>query len=133
MCTQTNIEHLLIRLGSQSLPDRIDTMINAALETNGYYELPRAADTWSSQMVEIKSHGVSADGSSQEEAIRNWMKVAKNQMEASAAISLLRCDDHIHGDALKAACRTVLNHQGPTPHADHTLATQLLAVLERCA
>lgn len=131
MCIYTDIGHLLARLDHQTLPERIDTMTNAALETSGYYNLPRDGDTWSSQMVEIKAHGISAQGASQEEAIRNWMKVAQNQMEAAAASSLLCSPDAIPVNDMKTACQTVMK-QG-AHHPEFRRAEMLLDVLKRTA
>ena len=98
-------------------------------ECSGYYEVPRISDTWSSQMVEISIHSVTADGSSQEEAIRNWQVVAKNYNKAAAASATLCSPDAIPVQDMKAACETVMR-QGVN-HSDYDRARMLLEVLER--
>ena len=133
MCIHSPIQHILARLTEQTTSERIDTMSNAAQETSGYYNVPRIGDTWSSHLVEISISGIYAEGESQEEAIRNWMCVAQNQIDAQNASALLHSQDRIHADDMKAACKTILNHRGPAPHPDHRMAEQLLDVLERCA
>ncbi|KPU83773.1 hypothetical protein JI58_07635 [Marinosulfonomonas sp. PRT-SC04] len=131
MCKHTDIQHLLARLNCQTLPERIDTMTNAALETSGYYNVPHTGDTNGSQMVEIKIHDAFAEGASQEEAIRNWIKVAKNSIETAAASALLCSPDTISIEDMKAACEKIMS-QGAA-HQDYNRAQLVLDVLRRAA
>jgi hypothetical protein len=125
------IQHLVTRLAAQQLSDRIDTMMNAAIETGGYYEQPRAADNWSSHMVEIKAHNLSADGSTDAEAIRNWIRVAENHLDAERAAATITATHQVPTDTLRRACKTVIHHRGTAPHPLHARAELLLGVLER--
>lgn len=82
MCDPSAVQHLLTRLKAQAPTARIDTVCNAALESGGYYNQPRLGDNWSSQMIEIRAHNLFAEGSTDAEAIRNWMRVAENACRA---------------------------------------------------
>jgi len=125
------IQHLVTRLTAQTLTSRIDTMMNAAIETGGYYEQPRAGDNWSSHMVEIKVHHLSADGSTDAEAIRNWIRVAENHIQAEHAAATITADHQVPAADLRNACQTVVNHRGSRPHPLHARAELLLGVLDR--
>lgn len=57
--------------------ERADFMIGAALESGGHYHTPEPQNTWDSQRVEIKAHGIFAEGESDAEAIRNWQRAAE--------------------------------------------------------
>ena len=125
------IAHLINRLANQSHASRIDTMMNAAIETGGYYEQPRAGDNWSSHLVEIKVHNLSADGSTDDQAIRNWIRVAQNHIDAERAAATITAPGQVSSDDLRNACQVVINHRGTAPHPLHARATLLLDVLER--
>lgn len=60
-----------------------DRFINEVIETGGTYTKP-ADDGWASHMFEVSLHGVSAYGSDEDEAIRNWMIAAHRQSDGYA-------------------------------------------------
>lgn len=61
-----------------------DAFIAEIRETGGFYEAPER-DTWSSHMFEIGLHGVTTFGADEDDAIRNWIRAAKVQIDNMAA------------------------------------------------
>lgn len=62
-----------------------DAVINEIIETGGTYTPARPQgdrDTWGSHLFEISLHGVYGSGQCEDEAIRNWKKVALTQIPA---------------------------------------------------
>lgn len=59
---------------------RAESFMNEALETGGSYIPPREGDGLASHLAEINLHGFSASGASEEEAQRNWMRMARRAM-----------------------------------------------------
>ncbi|QIZ79053.1 hypothetical protein [Thalassovita gelatinovora] len=53
-----------------------DAFMNEGMET-GDADLILRADTKSSHLIEIRLHGATAFGATEDEAIRNWKKVAR--------------------------------------------------------
>ena len=51
------------------------------IATGGSYIVPNARDTWASHMVELSLHGICARGDDEAEAIRNWTRIARAQMD----------------------------------------------------
>lgn len=92
---------------------QFDFLMNAALETHGYFKTPRKSDNWDTQMVEIKAHNIFADGADLSEAIRNWRLVARRQVSVqqqveSAEYVLRQPPGHNGDDVIRKACQTIL-------------------------
>ncbi len=69
-----NLDHL-------SAADQHDAFINEVLESNGYFTAPKHDR---SHLWELSLHGVRATGSSEEEAIANWKRLAARELEGLA-------------------------------------------------
>ncbi|MGH1447406.1 MAG: hypothetical protein ACRBBO_15335 [Cognatishimia sp.] len=59
---------------------RTESFMHEALETGGSYVPARDGDDWASHLAEIDLHGFHASGASEEEAQRNWMRMARREM-----------------------------------------------------
>ncbi|WP_407496806.1 hypothetical protein [Pseudooceanicola sp. MF1-13] len=73
------LQALLTSLECLGPDDQKDLIINEVIETGGVYCAPRPVDTdnWSSHLCEMRLHGISASGATEEETIRNWKKAAQ--------------------------------------------------------
>ena len=112
MCIHNTLARALETLELLGTPGRHDFLVMAALETGGYFHMPERANNWDSQMVEIKAHGISADGADLEEAIRNWMLVAGRQARVQQRVERAEnvlCQPDTDPETLRAACQTILS------------------------
>jgi hypothetical protein len=113
MCIHNALAHALETLELLGPSGQHDFLMNAALETHGYFKTPRRTDNWDTQMVEIKAHNIFADGADLSEAIRNWRlasgRQAKVQRQVENAEYVLRQPPgHNGNDVIRKACQTIL-------------------------
>lgn len=127
MCNHTDLRHALGELELLGTSGRHDFLEIASLETGGYFHEPERANNWDSQMVEIKAHDISADGSDLVEAIRNWMLVAGGQARILQQVERakhLLFQPGVDPDTLRDACNTIIN-DGKNPSICNAARTTL--------
>jgi hypothetical protein len=83
------------------------------LETHGYFKTPRQSDNRDPQTVEIKAHGLFADGADICEAIRNWRLIASRRVDVQRQVDkaeymLRQPPGHNSSDIIRKACQTIL-------------------------
>lgn len=117
MCIHNELTHILLALETYTLKQRVEFLTNAAMETGGEFKLPQPGNNWDSQRVEIKAHGIFAEGPDMPEAIRNWMHAASGQARiqgqlhrAEALLHLPLSISAADTERLRAACKTVLDN-----------------------
>ncbi|MFT4962514.1 MAG: hypothetical protein ACI92Z_003613 [Paracoccaceae bacterium] len=113
MCIHDDLARALDTLEMLGAPGQHDFLVMAALETNGFFKLPERANNWDTQMVEIKAHGIFADGCDASEAIRNWRLAAGWQVNIQRQIQraeyvLRQPKGHNVDDVIRKACKTIL-------------------------
>lgn len=67
---------------SMSIDHQIDAIIQLTRETGGNVKLPQPRNTWDNQALEITLFGVFAQGDGWPDAIRNWCRAARTQVQA---------------------------------------------------
>lgn len=113
MCAHDDLARALDTLEVLGAPGQHDFLVMASLETNGYFKPPERANNWDTQMVEIKAHGIFADGSDASEAIRNWRLAAGRQVSIQRQVQraeyvLRQPQGHNGDDVVRKACKTIL-------------------------
>lgn len=92
----SNIENRLSRFYDHIIKidweDRPDAFFNEVMETGGTYTVPRSENWPASHLVEISLHRVSAFGTSEGEAIGNWINQARRVILAQNAPTAQRSD-----------------------------------------
>lgn len=115
MCLHDDLASALETLELLGPSGQFDFLVTASMETQGYFKPPRPGDNWDNQMVEIKAHGLLAEGADISEAIRNWKCMAKQQVRIetqlhSAEYILVQPLSHTGPITLRAACHTILDN-----------------------
>lgn len=114
MCIHDDLARALETLELLGPFGQAEFLMNASMETHGHFKMPRPTDNWDTQMVEIKAHGLLAEGGDVSEAIRNWKRMAKQQVNIHqqlrrAEYTLCQPLGHTGADTLRTACRTILS------------------------
>lgn len=67
-------------LDAKTAEEQAEAFMNEVIESGGTYVRPTNTN-WSSHMFEVSLHHVSGFGGSEGEAIQNWIKAARRQLE----------------------------------------------------
>jgi len=116
MCIHNDLTRALETLETLDPAGQQEFLEMAAFETGGYFKLPappEARNTWDSQMVEIKAHGIFVEGWGIGEAMRTWRQCAARQAriidDLMRAEHILRLPPASTDPArITAACRTII-------------------------
>ena len=113
MCHFDDIARTLGMLEIVQPHERLDQLIQAALETAGEFHLPQPENSWDDQEIWLRAHGIYASGRGPADVVRNWIQVARRQVEMRARLRaaeyLLRQPSQAtDAAALRDACQTVL-------------------------
>ena len=132
MCLLNDLTRALETLELLDASGRHDFLVQAALETGGLFKQTYPKQTWDNQRVEIKAHGVFAEGGDVSEAIRNWIRAASSQAriqgrvdQAEARLRLPLIDQS--PEQTRADCRMILEngHEGAVLRAARTTLAQM--------
>lgn len=115
MCIHDDLAAALETLELLGTSGQRDFLVTASTETGGYYKPPFPRDNWDTQMVEIKAFGLLAVGFDISEVIRNWKRMASQQVSIQkqlnrAEYTLNQPLGHTCADTLRDACRTILDN-----------------------
>ncbi|WP_143267448.1 hypothetical protein [Aquimixticola soesokkakensis] len=66
---------------AQTAEEKHDAFMAEAIETGGFYAIPREQAAPASYMVEIHLHGIFGYGRSEAEAQRSWARTAQRHLE----------------------------------------------------
>ena len=130
MLDPTHIVTLLDRLTHLGAPAQFDALRAAADQTGGYVKGIEPGNSFDSQAVEIRAHGVYANGENAIDAVRHWIaaasRVAAGPMDETSAIRILK-NPHAPAAVLRHACGHLIQHSPTAAH--HHAARHVLASL----
>lgn len=108
---QDPLARLLDRLHGKAGNDLAEAVTNEVIERGGTMIAPRQGDTWGSILIELQLHGVWASGETLDEAIANWLRIARAELARRArvdAAEALITGATASPGALLAACDTLI-------------------------
>jgi hypothetical protein len=140
MIAHNELARLLDTLEMVGPATQVDLLMNAAMETSGYYVTPDPENSWDAKTYQIKAHGISGEATTERAAVADWIKAARRIAETWEDITI--AGHIIRGDCglvtnkrMLEACDVIL---GPTFHPTdpesqqlYTAATELKRILTK--